>query len=201
VLRAQQQVTSAQLALANAQDALAGTKITAPIAGKVLSVAGAVGSAVRGGGTFLTLADVAGMEVSASFPEADAVRLTLGLGATVTLADRPGVNLAAKVTQVDPVGTTNGPMVTYGAVLSFDKALVGALVGQSANIRVTVQSVSNALRVPSTAVHGITGATGTVRCRTAAGEQSRQVAIGVRGDQYTEITSGLVAGDQVVVNW
>ncbi|WP_156313206.1 efflux RND transporter periplasmic adaptor subunit, partial [Micromonospora sp. HK10] len=200
VLRAQQQVTSAQLALAEAEEALAGTSITAPLAGKVLSVAGTVGSKVSARVTFVTLGDIAGMAVSAKFPEADAGRVMVGLAATVTLADRPGEEFAARVTQLDPVGTTDGQMVTYGALLDFDTVPKGTLVGQSANVRVTIRSVPDVLRVPATAVREIIGDTGTVSFRTATGMQSRQVTVGVRGDQYTEITAGLAEGDEVAVS-
>ncbi|WP_326556293.1 HlyD family efflux transporter periplasmic adaptor subunit [Micromonospora sp. NBC_01796] len=209
VLRAQQQVTNAQLNLDTASDALAGTSITAPIAGKVLSVAGGVGAVVGGGTTFITLGDVAGMEVGTSFPEADAGRLAVGLAATVTLANRPGEEFPARVTQVDPVGTADGQLVRYGALLSFDRVPADALVGQSANARVTIESVPGVLRVPATAVH-LTGtdgtgggpATGEVRLRTpAGGTETRRVTVGVRGDQYAEITDGLAEGDEVVLGW
>ncbi|MFI6762613.1 HlyD family efflux transporter periplasmic adaptor subunit [Micromonospora sp. NPDC050417] len=212
VLRAQQQVTSAELNLADAEEVLAGATITAPIAGRILSVAGGVGSAVNGG-TFITLGDVGGMEVAASFPEADAGRLAVGLAATVILADRPGEQLPAKVTQVDPVGTVDGPLVRYGALLSFDQVPADALVGQTANVRVTVESVTGVLRAPATAVHpeaappAADGATtgpsgGEVLVRTpAGGTEPRQVTIGVRGDQYVEITTGLAESDEVVLNW
>jgi multidrug efflux pump subunit AcrA (membrane-fusion protein) len=201
ILRAQQKVTSAELTVAEAEEALVGTKITAPIAGKVLTVAGAVGSDVNGGDTFITLGDIAGMEVSASFPEADAGRLVTGLAATVTLPDRPGQEFAAKVSQVDPVGTANGQMVTFGVVLDFTQMPENALVGQSAGVRITIQSKENVLRVPSSAVHGAAEAAGTILVPTAAGTEQRQVVIGVRGDQYTEISSGLAEGDVVVTNW
>ncbi|RKR87691.1 HlyD family secretion protein [Micromonospora pisi] len=213
VLRAQQQVTSTELNLANAEDVLAGATITAPIAGRILSVAGGVGSAVNSGGTFITLGDVGGMEVAASFPEADVGRLAVGLPATVTLANRPGEQLPAKVTQVDPVGTADGPLVRYGALLSFNQVPADALVGQTANVRVTVESVTGVLRAPATAVHldaappapadGTTGpSSGKVLLRTpAGGTEPRQVTIGVRGDQYLEITAGLAESDEIVLNW
>jgi HlyD family secretion protein len=201
LLRAQEQVNSAQLALDQAKDALAGTKITAPLAGKVLSVTGTVGSSVNGGATFITLGDVAGMEVTARFPEADAGRLVNGLAATVVLADRPGQEFGAKVSQVDPVGTANGQMVTYGVVLDFTTVPEDALVGQSADVRITVRSAANVLRVPSSAVHVAGATSGIVLVPTGAGTEQRQVVIGVRGDQYTEITSGLAAGDPVVTSW
>ncbi|WP_433532392.1 efflux RND transporter periplasmic adaptor subunit [Micromonospora sp. CA-263727] len=198
VLRAQQQVNNAQASLAEAKTALTGARITAPIAGKVLAVTGTVGTKVSGGSTVITLADVAGMEVSARFPEADAGRLVTGLSATVTLADRTGEEFAATVTQVDPVGTASGQMVTYGVSISFAEVPTGALVGQSASVRVTVASVPDGLRVPSTAVRAVDAATGTVLLRTATGDESRQVTLGLRGDQHTEIRSGLAEGDVVV---
>ncbi|GAB3158897.1 hypothetical protein GCM10027290_62920 [Micromonospora sonneratiae] len=202
VLRAQQKVTAAKLTLAEAEDTLAGTTITAPIRGRVLTVAGVVGSTVGSGSAFITLGDVAGMAVSASFPEADAGQLATGLAATVTLADRPGEEFAARVTQVDPVGTVTGQMVRYGVLVNFDQVPADVLVGQSANVRVRIKSVSGVLRVPSPAVRvGAEPATGTVLVRTRDGDEQRQVTIGQRGDQYLEVTFGLSEGDEIVASW
>ncbi|MFC0526883.1 efflux RND transporter periplasmic adaptor subunit [Phytohabitans kaempferiae] len=195
VLAARQRVTSAELALAEAEDQLAGTKITAPIGGKVLSVAGAVGAEVTARQTFVSLADVAGMQVSADFPEADAGHLAAGLSATVTLANRPGEEFAARVVRVSPVGAVDGDMVRYGAVFAFEEVPTDLLVGQSASIRVRTSEVTGVLRVPSTAVRG----DGTVLVRTAAGDETRAVQVGLRGDQHTEIKSGLIEGDEIVI--
>lgn len=195
VFTAQQRVTSAELALAEAKDQLAGTKIKAPIAGKVLAVAGEVGADVGAGSTFVSLADVAGMQVAADFPEADAGHLTVGLSATVTLANRPGEEFAARVVRVSPVGVADGTMVRYGAVLAFEEVPAELLVGQSAGVRVKTSEVTGVLRVPSTAVRG----GGEVVVRTAAGDETRTVEVGLRGDQHTEIKSGLIEGDEVVI--
>jgi HlyD family secretion protein len=202
VLRAQQAVNNAQLSLQQAQAQLAGTTITAPIAGKVLSVAGAVGSQATSGGTgFIVLGDVAEMQVKASFPEADAIRLKVGLTATIALADRPGEQIAAKVTQADPVGTTSGQMVMYGVLLAFDKVPDNLLNGQSANVQVQTGSAINVLFVPSTAVHGIANGNGTAEVQTGKTVEQRQVQVGLVGDQYTEIKSGLTEGEEVRTSW
>ncbi|GIG93322.1 efflux RND transporter periplasmic adaptor subunit [Plantactinospora endophytica] len=194
VLAAQQRVTSAEVALAEAEDQLAGTKIRAPIGGKVLTVAGAVGADVGTGSTFVTLADVVGMQVAADVPEAYAGRLTIGQSATVTLANRPGEEFAARVVRVDPVGAADGDLVRYGVVLAFEEVPAELLVGQSANVRVRTGEVAGVVRVPSTAVRG----DATVVVRTGAGDQVRAVGVGLRGDRYTEIKTGLVEGDEVV---
>ena len=195
VLSAQQRVTSAELTLAEAQDQLAGTKIKAPIAGKVLAVEGEVGSEVGAGGTFISLADVAGMQVAADFPEADAGHLEAGQSGTVTLANRPGEEFAARVVRVSPVGTADGDMVRYGVVLAFEEVPAELLVGQSAGVRVRTSEVTGVLRVPSTAVRS----DGTVVVRTAAGDETRTVDVGLRGDQYTEVKTGLIEGDEIVI--
>jgi HlyD family secretion protein len=64
-------------------------------------------------------------------------------------------------------------------------------------VKVTTGSKADVLRAPSTAVHNVQGDTGTV---LKNGVQTR-VGVGLRGDQYTEITSGLTEGDQVARSW
>ncbi|WP_213004463.1 efflux RND transporter periplasmic adaptor subunit [Paractinoplanes toevensis] len=197
ILSAEQRVTSATTALEEAEEALEGATITAPIAGRIISVGGKVGSSVSSGSTFITLADVYDMQISASFPEADADRLAVKQKAVVTLADRAGKEFKATVVQVDPTGTSDGTMVTFGTLLSFDEAPTDLLVGQSASVKITTGSKTGVLRVPSTAVHNVKGDTGTVL------KKGTQVTVGVglRGDQYTEITKGLTEGDQVTRSW
>jgi HlyD family secretion protein len=197
ILSAEQRVTQASTTLENAEAALAGATITAPIAGRVLSVSGKVGSLVNAGSAFITLADVFDMEISADFPEADADRLAIKQTAVVTLADREGEEFRATVVQVDPVGTSDGTMVRYGVLLSFDESPEGLLVGQSAAVRVTTGAKADVLRVPTAAVHDVAGTFGTVM---RGGTQVR-VTVGLRGDQYTEVSSGLSEGDEVVRSW
>jgi HlyD family secretion protein len=197
VLSAQQRVNQAEVTLENAQDALDGTTITAPIKGRILSVAGKVGSQVGSGSTFVTLADVYDMQVSADFPEADAGAIEVGQKATATVADSGTDGLSATVVQVDPAGTNDGTMVRYGVVLSFTESPEDALVGQSAAVRVTTGSKTDVVRVPSTAVHDVADGSGTV----LKGGARVSVGVGLRGDAYTEITSGLIAGDVVSRSW
>jgi len=196
-LHAQERVTQANTTLEQAEEALEGATITAPIAGRIISVSGKVGSQVSAGSTFITLADEYDMQISADFPEADADRLAIKQNGVITLADRPGDSFKATVVQVDPTGTSDGTMVRYGVLLSFVDAPQDLLVGQSANVKVTTGSKADVLRVPSTAVHNVQGDTGTV---LKSGAQVR-VGVGLRGDQYTEITSGLTEGDQVSRSW
>ncbi|GIH18248.1 efflux RND transporter periplasmic adaptor subunit [Rugosimonospora africana] len=200
VFSAQQQLNNARLALTQAQAKLTGTVITAPVAGKVLSVAGTVGGSEAPGSTpFISLGGVNDTEVTAQFTEADVAHLAIGQPAAITLPDRAGQKYTGKVSQVSPAGTTSGRLVRYAVLIAFDQVPADLLYGQSADVAVTTQSVDNVLFVSSSAVTGIVNDTGTVTVRENGHDQQRNVHIGLRGDQYTEIQSGLSQGDSVVV--
>ena len=200
VLGAEQAVNSAARAVDDAERALAGTVLTAPIAGTVVSVAGRVGDRVSAGSAFAGLADTSDMQVVARFPEADAGALAAGQGATVTLAGADEAR-AAKVVQVDPAGVPDGTLVRYGVVLAFTDPPDDLLAGRSAQVRVRTGEVTGVLRVPSTAVHDVSGNAGTVLVHDGGGPVERSVTLGLRGDQFTEVRAGLAEGDRVVRSW
>ncbi|MFC7532795.1 efflux RND transporter periplasmic adaptor subunit [Actinoplanes sp. GCM10030250] len=197
ILTAEQRVNQARVRVEQAEEALEGATITAPIAGRILTVGGKVGSQVSSGSVFITLADVYDMQITADFPEADADHLAVSQKAVITLADRAGQTFGATVVQVDPAGTSDGTLTRFGVVLSFDDAPGELLVGQSASVRVTTGSKDDVVRVPSTAVHDVAGQDGTV---VKDGVRT-EVKLGLRGDQYTEITSGVGEGDVVSRSW
>jgi multidrug efflux pump subunit AcrA (membrane-fusion protein) len=191
---AQQQLNNAELALLQAQQRLAGTVLTAPVAGRVLSVGGTVGSQARPGGSgFIVLGDVRDTEVQAQFSEADVARLAVGQPATITLPNRPEP-VSGKVALISPVGTATGRLVRYGVQIAFDAVPADLLFGQSADVAVTTAQATGVIYVPSSAVHG-----GTVTVRTGGRDARRAVVTGLRGDRYTEIRSGLSEGEQVVL--
>lgn len=200
VLSAEQELNRAAKAVGDAKNALDGTVIKAPIAGTVVAVSASVGDRVTGGSTVVSLADTNAMQVRADFPEADAGSLAVGQAATVTLAgsDDP---IGASVVRVDPVGTSDGTLVRYGVLLSLAETPAGLLVGQSAHVTVRTKEITSAVRVPSTAVHNVSGGSGTVLVRAGNRSARRTVSVGLRGDRYTEITDGLVEGEQVVRSW
>jgi RND family efflux transporter MFP subunit len=199
-MSAEQQLTNAQLALQLAQDKLAGTTITAPVAGRVLSVAGTVGAQqTPGSSAFIVLGSVADTAVKAGFSEADVPHLAVGQTATITLPNRGGAQVKGKVSQIDPAGTTSGRLVRYGVVVAFDEVPPDLLLGQSANVAVLTSSVSDVLYVPSTALRSVDGGSAVVTVRSGGHDERRTVQVGLRGDQYTEVRSGLDQGAQVLV--
>jgi multidrug efflux pump subunit AcrA (membrane-fusion protein) len=198
LLSAQQRLNNAELTLTQAQARLDGTVITAPIAGKILSVAGSIGAA--GGSNFIVLAGASDVVIRAQFTEAEIANLALKQVAKITLPDQTGTTYTGTVIQIDPAGTISNRLVRYGALVAFDTAPANLLYGQSADVAVTTQSATDVLHVPSTAISDRKGATGTVFVQADGHVEKRTVQLGLRGDVDTEVTSGLAEGDEVLTS-
>ncbi|MEV0991498.1 biotin/lipoyl-binding protein [Streptomyces sp. NPDC049949] len=238
VAQARSQLTQAQNAVESAQRAVDGTALKAPAAGTVASVSAKAGDTVSGtngnGGTsggnggggssagsassgaasssalsgFVVLTNPSGMQVTANFSEADALKLKPGQPATVTLNAMSGKVLNAQVLSVSSLPTGSGSSsgggnsgggsaVQYAATLTITSPTDDLRSGLSASIQVVVGEASGALSVPTAAVSG-TGANRTVTVVKADGTAVRTpVTVGLEGDSADQILSGLAEGEQV----
>ncbi len=200
LLRAQQSVNNAELTLEQDQAKLAGTTIVAPSAGRILSVAGAVGSSVSAGGSgFIVMAGANDVAVQAEFSEADVAGVKVGQAATVTLANHPGKKYPARVSQIDPAGTSSGELVRFGVELIFTSVPADLLLGQSADVAVTTASAPDVLYVPAAAVTTGAGGQAEVTVRSDGVDRVQPVTVGLEADQGVEVMSGLTAGQTVVI--
>ncbi|UQU61336.1 efflux RND transporter periplasmic adaptor subunit [Couchioplanes caeruleus] len=205
---AQNEVTRAQVAVDEAQAGVDGTVLEAPTAGTVVAVNGTIGSSSQSqsgaSGTseessgFIDLADLSRLQVTAAFAEADATKLKEKQAATVTWNALSGTRQSGRVVAVDPQATTANNVVTYGVTLSLDKVPAGAKPGQTVSVSVVTGAVADALYVNSAAVTTV-GNRHTVTVMANGAQQTRQVDVGLEGDQVTQIVSGLSAGEQVVI--
>jgi macrolide-specific efflux system membrane fusion protein len=206
-----------------AQAAVDATTLKAPIAGTITAINGSVGSVTGGsssssgsggGGStsgqgsgsaassttttsasgFVDISDLKSLQVAASFPEADAIKIKAGQSATVSLNAEPGTTLTATLASVSPTPTTTNGVVAYSATFSLAKIPANARIGQTANVTVQTAKAADALYVPSTAV-ATSGTTYTVTMADGGG--TREVKVGVRGDSFTQVTSGLNEGDRI----
>ena len=215
IAQAQAQVTTAQAAVNDASRAVTGTTLTAPMAGTVTAINGSVGAASGGGSGggsgsgsasssssssgFIQLADLTVMQVSANFAEADATRLKVGQTTTVSWAALTGATATGKVATIAPTAITSNNVNSYAVILSLDSVPTGVRIGQTVTAKVTVDQASNVLRLPNAAVRSV-GNRHQVTVETATNAtEVRFVEVGVEGDTFTEITSGVAEGDQVVI--
>ncbi|MER6951061.1 efflux RND transporter periplasmic adaptor subunit [Nonomuraea sp. NPDC000554] len=191
-------VDRAEAAVEQAADAVRGTRIVAPAAGTVLSLAGAAGDSAATG-TFVSLGDLNELQVQAMVTESDVSRLKLGQRAQITLAARNGERHTGRVTGIAPTATVDGQLVRYSVTLAFDDPPKGLMLGQTASVSVSTATAADAVYVPAEAVRSRADGTSVVTVRSGGRDAARVVRTGVRGDQYVEVTSGLEESDQVVM--
>ena len=213
-------VLQAQINLTTARKTFAQTTARAPIAGVVAAVNGTVGTTVSGGGNstvssssstsgtgsggtgsssgFVTLTQLTGMQVLASFSETDAAKLRVGQPATVTVDALPNDELAAHVIAISPIASSSSSVVTYDVTFAVDRSAPQLKPGMSANVDVVTAESDNVVHVPTAAVNG-SGSNATVTV-LRNGKQTRiAVVAGLQGDSSTAILSGLKSGDSVVL--
>ena len=211
--------------LQTAQRELDGTTLKAPIAGVVLAVNGKVGesssqtssansnnssgstsantasaasSAASGSSNgFLAIENPSELKVTANIAEADAANLKLGQQATVAF---PATNDSATgtVTEITPQSTVTNNVVLYPVEVSLDTAPAGVKTGSTADLTITNGQSEGVLQVPTAAITTV-GNNHTVTVQRDGQNVIVPVGVGLTGATTTEITSGLTAGDVVVL--
>ncbi len=167
------QVAAQQALVDLAQANLDAATLTAPSAGVVTALSGAVGQWLAGGSTsgaaasaasgannsssnsastFISLTDLSNLQVQPQVNEADVGRLQPGQPVTFTADAFPGQTFKGSVAVVQPLGSTSQNVVTYPVLISIEPNQARLLPGMTASVTVTVNKRSNVLVVPSAAV-------------------------------------------------
>ncbi len=219
------QIRQATAELSSARLDLNRTVIIAPASGviidKLVEPGTTVAASFQTPNLFEIAADTTKMQVEASVDEADIGQIVEGQNVTFTVDSYPDDVFRAKVRQVRkaPVETQN--VVSYLVIIDVDNLDGKLLPGMTANVEIITGAKKNALRVPTNALRFRPKAAdrgppmeeqpvkpgkkeAPRQTLYLAGSDAykpvrKQVRIGLQGDEYTEILSGIKAGDTVLV--
>jgi HlyD family secretion protein len=199
---AEQRVAGARATLAWAAAQVDYTRIVAPIAGVVASVATQEGETVAASfaaPTFLTLLDPRRLEVWAYVDETDIGRVRIGQAARFTVDTYGDREFDGRVAAVYPKAEVRDNVVNYVTVLRFtppgDRTLRPEM---TTTVRIALETRANALTVPVRAVRWEGGRAFVLAPRADTVER-RWVTTGLRDDSHWEIARGLREGDTVLV--
>ena len=182
------------------------TTLTAPFAGIVAQVTGEVGEFTTPSPPGIPtppavdLIDDSCLYVSAPMDEVDAPRLESGQPARITLDALPGQSFAGTVRRIAPYVTEVEKQArTVDVEVDFDtppKEIL--LVGYSADVEAIIERRDNVLRVPTQAIQQ----DGTVLVLGKDDKlEARSLKTGLSNWAFTEIVSGLEAGDRVLLSF
>jgi HlyD family secretion protein len=200
---AQAKVVSAQADLEEAQAALEAATMVAPFDGTVISVGAEKGDLVSSSDIIVTLADLTNLRVRAIVDETDISNVEIGQEVEATFDAFPGLSFLGQVLEVPLQGTLSQNVLTYEVPVSLEGAEDVALkTGMTANLSIVVGRRENALLVPALAVQQSEEGNVVMVQDTPQGTAvATPVQVGLSDGTYVEIVSGLIEGDQVVVEY
>lgn len=200
ILAAEAEVEQAQINLRDAQDALEAATLTAPFDGIVTAVnfeegEFATGPAVR-------LVDNNLLEVVLEVDEIDIGAMAVGQPASLRLETWPNTELGSEISKIIPQArdSAGSGLVVYEVHLPLRDVGLPVRIGMTADANLTTAEIADVLLVPNEAID-VDRTNGTYSVMLVAGDSVEQVpvTIGLRDNQFTQIKSGLNAGDEVVI--
>lgn len=195
--QARVRVDEARMEFEVAQAALDAAVLIAPFAGTVLDVLAEEGATAGAGQAVVELADLGVMEVRTTVGEEDIVFVQPGQPSEVILDALPEMFLSGQVTRVIPHRAEGSQVVTYEVRVFLDETPPGVLPDMSADVEIVVARRQDVLVLPRRALRVRRGVA-QVAVLEGGVEVTRTVEIGLEGDLYVEILSGLEEGDVVV---
>jgi HlyD family secretion protein len=180
------------------------TQLHAPFAGVIAEINGELGEFVTPSPVGIPtpptvdLIDASCLYISAPIDEVDAPRVRAGLPARISLDAFPDQSFPGRVRRVAPYVLDQEKQArTVEIEAEFDDPeKAGLLAGYSADVEVILEERAETLRLPSSVilpdktVYFFDAASGTI--------VARAIETGIANWEFTEILSGLDAGDRVV---
>ena len=209
VEQAEENVKSAKASLEYAKSQLEKTKLISPINGFIVAIASSIGqtpgtTSIGSNNTsgFIIIATTNELQVRAQFAEADISNIRSGQMAELTFDAVSGLTVAGTVKSVAQINnsTSSGSVVTYDVVVKVSKQDKSIKAGMTSKATIKTNVKSNVLSLPSSVLTS-TPAGYFVKLKPLSKDsdpKQQKVEVGLKGDTYVEILSGLKEGDLVI---
>lgn len=153
---AEAQISTAQAQLQDADLNLSFTKIISPVDGIVINRKLNEGETVAASMTtpqlFEIAEDLTEMHLDTNIDESDISRVQVGQAATFTVDAFPGQTFRGEVIQIRRGAVNVQNVISYTVVISVDNSDLRLFPGMTANTRIVVDRVEDAVRIPSSAL-------------------------------------------------
>jgi RND family efflux transporter MFP subunit len=181
-----------------AQTALDNMELKAPFSGVVIDVAALAGLPKKAGDVLFKIIDPKALEIVANVTEEDYPLLSVGLSAEIFFDARADVTAQGKVSSIIPLRIEGSDSPLYNIYITLEEVPDGLADGMTADTAITIAKREGVLCLPRAVVRASGGDSTIVKVWDGVQETERELTIGLRGDTYVEIVSGLNEGEQVV---
>jgi RND family efflux transporter MFP subunit len=189
----------ARIELSIAERQLSRTEVKAPLSGRVAKRSGDSGAMLAVGSPIFDIVDDAVFEFRASVASSDLGKVSVGGDVTLTVDALPGFSAKGRVTRIVPVVD---PRSRSFEVVVRLPGQPGLLSGLFARADIHVRNVPGGLTVPPSALvrDGSDPARAGVFVVIDGKADRRDVTLGVEQPEAVQVTSGLRAGEVVVID-
>jgi HlyD family secretion protein len=191
-------VEAATTSVTSAEDAVTGATLKAPIDG-VISALPYTKGAVEGTSQSASILGTGAVQVTVDVPLATAQKLKSGMAATVT-PDGSSTASDGTISSIGILPASSGNTPTYPVVIMVPDPGSGLIQGATANVTITLASVSGVLTLPNSALIP-TGTNGTSTVTLVQNGQLTKATVktGAVGATSTQILSGVTTGQVVEI--
>ncbi len=215
IVTAQANIKKAQTEVNTAEENLGYTRITAPMAGTVVSITTKQGQTVnanQSAPTIVTLADLKTVRIKAKISEADVITLKAGLPVYFNIIGNPDKKFTATLQAIEPApeGTTassssssssSSSAIYYIGYFDVPNEDGHLRIDMTAQVYIIQDKVEKALSVPAAAVKKDPKEGNYVLVVQPDGTTKKQlVKIGLTNRVTTQILSGVTEGQKVVIS-
>ncbi|KAA9002520.1 efflux RND transporter periplasmic adaptor subunit [Affinibrenneria salicis] len=216
------QIVQAQIAVNTAQVNLGYTRIVSPMDGTVVAIPVEEGQTVNAAQSTPTIAKVANLDtvtVEAQISEADVIKVKTGMPVWFTILGDPAQRYHATLRAIEPApdsissdssssssssstssSSTSSSAIYYNGLFDVDNPQGTLRISMTAQVYILLNSVKDAVVVPATALDAF-GPHATLQVVDDQGRiEQRNVTVGLNDNVYTQIVSGLKAGENVIVS-
>lgn len=205
------QIQVAEIAVNTAKTNLGYTKITSPIDGIIVSIPVSEGQTVnanQSSPTIVQVADLSKALIKLEIAEGDIAQVKADQAVSFNTLAEPNRRYQGKIKSIDPALTTltdnnyteesgNSTAVYYYANVIVDNPEMSLRIGMTTQGKVIIAEKNGVLLVPTTAIKK-RGKDSIIQVLENGKAIDKAVQTGLADSQYTEITSGLKEGEQVI---
>jgi HlyD family secretion protein len=201
VVNAENQIKLAEIAVKQAQRRLDQAQLISPIDGRIsaLNVKAGENATATATGPAVSVVNASQYHIDITVDEIDIAKVKEGQEVLVTLDSLPGVEVKGTVSRISPTSKTVNGVVSYEVRVDVDSSNADLRSGMTANASIVLDKRDGVLLAPNWAVRRDRD-TGKSYLTLQSGNETREVEVttGLRNDGFSEILSGVNAGDVVV---
>ncbi|MCF6093396.1 HlyD family efflux transporter periplasmic adaptor subunit [Microaerobacter geothermalis] len=202
--RVSQEITlkQTQIQLEQQKNALKKYQVTAPISGRVVEVNVSPGQTPESGKPAVVIINDSALYMKASVDEVDIPYVSKGQKVDVYVTAFGDEKFTGEVVEVSEVGKAEGNSVSFPVKIKVESS-EKLKPGMTGDADILIRRAEQVLRLPYNAVNVLGNGRGSVMIPGKPGEPPtpKEVEIGVEGQDFIEIRSGLQLGDGVILTY